>query len=279
MRATDPNFDTGNEVCASVGMVCVGYTEPSDAVCQLFHPDAGRTFSTTGDPSAVYCDGPPQEGICGSLFNDCHACPTCEVGFGCAEEIGSLYREMFVECDCFGQPDLDGDGVSGVCDNCPFEFNPDQLDVDGDGRGDVCDNCPVQLVLAGARQADATLDLIYAIRDQVLLATPQGRRYVELFYRHADELRAIMIADPVAAFEAMRLVSRFLPDLQRIVAGQGEALSNDDVRAIERFALRIDRRASEALSGDLRSFRTRLRRGDVSRALGIKPVRRPRGRD
>lgn len=76
VRASDPDVDTGDEVCQSVGMVCVGYTEPSDAVCLMFHPDAGRTFSTTGDPSAVYCDGPPQEGICEVLFNDCHACPS-----------------------------------------------------------------------------------------------------------------------------------------------------------------------------------------------------------
>lgn len=272
--ASRPDFDTGDEVCRSVGMVCVGYTEPSDVVCQMFHPDAGRTFSTTGDPSGVYCDGPPQEGICEVLFNDCHACPTCEVGFGCADEIGSRYREMFVECDCFGQADRDDDGVLGVCDNCPLQFNPDQLDADGDGRGDVCDTCPVQLALAGTRHADATLDLLYTLRDQVLAVTPQGQRYVELFYRHADELRAIMLADPRSGVEAMRLVWRFLPDLQRIIAGQGRTLFDDDVRAIERFVWRIEPRASEPLRVDLRSFQAELRRGDVIRALRIKPGRR-----
>ncbi|MCH7595980.1 MAG: hypothetical protein IID35_05405 [Planctomycetes bacterium] len=181
---------------------------------------------------------------------------------------------MFVECDCFGQADRDDDGVLGVCDNCPLQFNPDQLDADGDGRGDVCDTCPVQLALAGTRHADATLDLLYTLRDQVLAVTPQGRRYVELFYRHADELRAIMLADPRSGVEAMRLVWRFLPDLQRIIAGQGRTLSDDDVRVIERFVWRIEPRASEPLRVDLRSFQAELRRGDVIRALRIKPGRR-----
>jgi len=43
-------------------------------------------------------------------------------------------------CNMLGDPD--GDGVFGVCDNCPLVFNPGQEDRDGDGVGDACDNCP-----------------------------------------------------------------------------------------------------------------------------------------
>ncbi len=39
--------------------------------------------------------------------------------------------------ECAG--DADCDGVPDADDNCPFEFNPDQLDADGDGDGDACD--------------------------------------------------------------------------------------------------------------------------------------------
>ncbi len=37
--------------------------------------------------------------------------------------------------------DDDGDDVSNFADNCPLDFNPDQIDRDGDSVGDVCDNC------------------------------------------------------------------------------------------------------------------------------------------
>jgi len=39
-------------------------------------------------------------------------------------------------------PDLDGDGIPDLVDNCPNTFNPSQTDTDEDGVGDVCDNCP-----------------------------------------------------------------------------------------------------------------------------------------
>jgi len=34
------------------------------------------------------------------------------------------------------------DGIGDACDNCPYDYNPDQNDADEDGIGDVCDECP-----------------------------------------------------------------------------------------------------------------------------------------
>ena len=51
-------------------------------------------------------------------------------------------------CDCAptipnaDQLDRDSDGICDVLDNCPDTYNPDQADVDTDGVGDACDNCP-----------------------------------------------------------------------------------------------------------------------------------------
>jgi hypothetical protein len=41
--------------------------------------------------------------------------------------------------------DVDGDGIADINDNCPDQFNPEQIDSDTDGVGDVCDNCPAQI--------------------------------------------------------------------------------------------------------------------------------------
>jgi len=48
--------------------------------------------------------------------------------------------------------DLDGDGISELCDNCPNLLNPGQADGDLDGIGDACDNCPT---VFNPSQADA----------------------------------------------------------------------------------------------------------------------------
>jgi hypothetical protein len=42
-----------------------------------------------------------------------------------------------------GEEDPDGDGISGVADNCPLVANPGQEDADGDGMGDACDDFPL----------------------------------------------------------------------------------------------------------------------------------------
>lgn len=64
--------------------------------------------------------------------------------------------------------DLDGDGIENDVDNCPAEYNPNQMDSDGncgplmcaspaDGIGDVCDNCPT---IYNAKQEDADKDKV-----------------------------------------------------------------------------------------------------------------------
>ena len=40
-----------------------------------------------------------------------------------------------------GLPDVDGDGVGDICDNCETDPNTDQADYDLDGVGDICDYC------------------------------------------------------------------------------------------------------------------------------------------
>jgi len=98
VTSTDSTEDTGNEVCEKMGKRCVGYTENSAAVCKYFHSDATETSSMSGDLSGIYCDGPPQTGVCGTESNTCHTCPECTLSVDCSTAIGGLYREMYVEC-------------------------------------------------------------------------------------------------------------------------------------------------------------------------------------
>ena len=98
VTSTDPGGDTGDEVCAMAGKQCIGYTVSTSDVCMHFHPDASESSTTDGDVSGVYCDSAPQTGVCASESDTCHTCPQCIAGVDCSTPIGSLYREMYVEC-------------------------------------------------------------------------------------------------------------------------------------------------------------------------------------
>lgn len=96
--ATIPDEDSGAEVCGKLGLVCLGFTEPTTSVCKLYNPTASEESGLSGDASGVYCNGAPQGGVCSTSSNTCIECPSCTRGLDCNSEIGSLYREAYVEC-------------------------------------------------------------------------------------------------------------------------------------------------------------------------------------
>jgi len=98
VTSTDLTEDTGFKVCSKAGLVCVGYTDATNAACKAFHTSAADSSSLSGDKSGVYCNGAPQSGVCSALTDTCHVCPKCTNTVDCNTAIGGLYREMYVEC-------------------------------------------------------------------------------------------------------------------------------------------------------------------------------------
>jgi len=109
--------------------------------------------------------------------DNCPETPNSYSGGTCSKGINAgspctLANENETECGTGGfcsmeQDDSDGDNIGDVCDNCtdydndgyggdlsfplnncygedncPNDYNPDQIDIDEDGAGDTCDNCP-----------------------------------------------------------------------------------------------------------------------------------------
>ncbi len=100
VKGNDKTMDTGKEVCASVGMRCVGYQNlSSNAVCKKLHPTAKQVTGVNGSKNGFYCNGLPQKGLaCEKALNTCMVCPNCNLNATCDTAIGGLYNEMYVTC-------------------------------------------------------------------------------------------------------------------------------------------------------------------------------------
>jgi len=77
---------------------------------------------------------------------DCDDSQCFPEAFCCDDDDDGFEDEACGGNDCddstFDASDVDSDGFSDGCDNCPEHFNFNQLDDDGDGSGNQCDACP-----------------------------------------------------------------------------------------------------------------------------------------
>lgn len=62
------------------------------------------------------------------------------------DEVGPFDQDFLFKIHVLS-PDLDQDEIADSSDNCPNEYNPNQIDVDNDNIGDACDPCVANWVL------------------------------------------------------------------------------------------------------------------------------------
>jgi hypothetical protein len=121
--------------------------------------------------------------------------------------------------------------------------------------------CPIQTALRGAPEQRATLRMLHRFRDEVMTGSPEGRRYIRLFYHHAWEGSRLLGQNPDLQVHTGAVLEGVLPKLQAVVAGQPAALSSADVRAIEGLMEAFAAQASPALQRTIRQLRAELRSG------------------
>lgn len=97
INATNGSLNSGDRVCAAVGMKCVGLTDYNTALCHYVHPNATVLNTLNGSSSAYYCNGPPQGGQCSTYYNTCFECSACNPT-SCQDQIGDQFREMYAQC-------------------------------------------------------------------------------------------------------------------------------------------------------------------------------------
>jgi hypothetical protein len=116
--------------------------------------------------------------------------------------------------------------------------------------------CPA-LFLAGSEQE--TIHLLYGFRDRVLFNSPQGRRYIMLFYRHAEETAAILIKNPDIAARSRSVLNMLLPQVKAMLDGIREAVMRDESSAVAEVLDMIAAEAGPELKASLAELQKDLR--------------------
>ncbi|MFH0979042.1 MAG: Ig-like domain-containing protein [Candidatus Woesearchaeota archaeon] len=116
-KCPDGNACKSNSDCSS------GHCDISRLRCAADHCSNGKL--DPGEPD-VDCGG---------------SCPArCSIGLNCDYPEDCSSGLTCFENVCIEQAsDSDADSIDDKLDNCPADYNPDQLDSDKDGSGDVCD--------------------------------------------------------------------------------------------------------------------------------------------
>ena len=91
--------------------------------------------------------------------------------------------------------------------------------------------------------------LLYRVRDEVLNATGEGRRYIDLYYAHSAEIAWIMDTHFDLAEQGLDVIDALTPNLQALLDGQGNAatITNAQIQQAQAFLDALLPYASPAL--------------------------------
>ncbi|MCB0153870.1 MAG: hypothetical protein KDF65_03670 [Anaerolineae bacterium] len=120
------------------------------------------------------------------------------------------------------------------------------------------------------------LELIYRLRDNVMKPTPQGSRYVQMYYQTTPEIvRILMLNRPDLGAAAVDVVELWQANLYSLVDGDGSAVvTQAQVNAIETFLANLSAAGSAELQQLIAAELARLDPLDDYVGLTVKEAKR-----
>ena len=206
VNSADASEDSGNEVCAKLGKTCAGYTAYSTEVCKKLHPDAAVTSGVDGSKAGFYCNGAPQGGVCGRMSNTCNICPACNVNVECSEQIGGLFREMYVECS----------GSEKASESCDFKIQSKStasLFGELSSLNSIAQKCPVPIGQASKLVgSNSVLQVMIAMKDgssKSFYAVIKDKKLAELKASHDGTVNYIVETDEASLDSLLSADNKF----------------------------------------------------------------------
>ena len=100
---------------------------------------------------------------------------------------------------------------------------------------------------------------LYRLRDDVLLQTTAGRRYVDLYYAHSAEIARLMLTDTHLERRGLTALNALVPGVEALLAGKGqtERLTKAQVEQVEAFLNALSAAGSPELRKTISEERAR----------------------
>jgi len=118
------------------------------------------------------------------------------------------------------------------------------------------------------------LSLLRGFRDNFLLSQQAGKKYVNLLYKHSDEIVTLLLQNPSLIKEAGRLIDRLLPEITNLLNDGVMKLSREELASIESFLTQCEIEATPRLKLVIRKVKKDISKGKGFKQLGIKVNKR-----
>lgn len=113
-------------------------------------------------------------------------------------------------------------------------------------------------------------------RDDVLLKTPRGRHYAELYYRFSKEAVGVALFNPMLILRSREMLERYIPVVRSMADREQVTLTDGDLEEIEGFLRSFGERGSTEFRDTIRTLCDDLRDAQVQREFNITVTRGPK---
>jgi len=121
---------------------------------------------------------------------------------------------------------------------------------------------------------DEGVNLLRGFRDEVLVRSLDGERYVNLYYSpHAIEALLILLFKPELRMCAHRIVKESLPAVQSLLRGERALINAEIIADIELFLREFEKDTSPGLKRDISIIRDDIATGDLFKSFGFSVVK------
>lgn len=126
--------------------------------------------------------------------------------------------------------------------------------------------CPLNLILSDNNDA---LALLRNFRDTRLALNTQGKRYIDLYYRHALEVTTMLTRNNDLMQQVKSLLNQLLPVINSLQQGKKKDLSQKMIAKIESLLEKIESQSSPGLCSSVYELRNEIKGDGLFQILGI----------